>query len=436
LINLRLKVISNGRLSFRFSAVWIMLCGIGTLCWSQQFSPLDRDEVQIALDRAADEVKKHYYDPKLHGVDWDAKIREAKENIGKSDSLNRGLSQVAALLDSLNDSHTFFLPPRRPYRLEYGFRMQMVGDHCYVVRIRPGSDAETKGLKPGDEILTVNGYAPARESFWKMEYVYDVLRPQPGLNLTVRASTGEHRQIAVTATMHERPKVIDPRGNDIWDLVRDSEDIKHSARVRYAEKGKDLLIVKLPQFGFEEDSILGKMRKYKAVVFDLRGNPGGSVDTLKALLGGLFESKVKIGDRVGRNATKPLETDTRSHPVTGKLVVLIDSKSASASELFARVIQIEKRGVIVGDRSAGAVMEAIHHSCGLGGASITDADIKMTDGQSLEHTGVVPDKVILPTASDIANDRDPVLAQAAEMVDVKISPEEAGKFFPFEWPRE
>ena len=60
----------------------------------------------------------------------------------------------------------------------------------------------------------------------------------------------------------------------------------------------------------------------------------------------------------------------------------------------------------------------------------------MTDGQSLEHTGVVPDKVILPTASDIANDRDPVLAQAAEMVDVKISPEEAGKFFPFEWPRE
>jgi carboxyl-terminal processing protease len=185
------------------------------------------------------------------------------------------------------------------------------------------------------------------------------------------------------------------------------------------------------------------MRKYNSVVFDLRGNQGGSQDSLRALLGSLFEKKVKIGDRLGKSSTKLLETEARDHPFTGKLVVLVDSKSASASEMFARVVQIEKRGFVVGDRTAGAVMEAKHYNYQLGtsrvvfyGASITDADFRMADGESLEHSGVLPDKLILPAASDLASGRDPVLALAAQMLDVKMSPEEAGALLPYEWPKE
>ena len=67
------------------------------------------------------------------------------------------------------------------------------------------------------------------------------------------------------------------------------------------------------------------------------------------------------------------------------------------------------------------------------GASVTGADLVMTDGKSLEKTGVTPDVIILPTAEDLANGRDPALTKAAELVGVKMDSTAAGKMFPFEW---
>jgi C-terminal processing protease CtpA/Prc len=417
---------------------------------SQQMSSLDRDRASEMLDDVAQDIQKHYYDQTFHGLDWEAKVREAREKIRAESSLNMSIAHVAAALDALNDSHTFLLPPPRPYRHDYGFRMEMVGDGCYISRVRPGSDAEAKGVKRGDQVLAVNGYKPSRENLWKIDYTFRVLRPQPGLRLTIRNPEGQERLADVAAKFKQTSKMVDltsPDANNIWDIIREDEAEQHLIRPRTTEMGDALMILKLPEFMFNQDEIdrlMGKARKHQALIIDLRGNPGGAVDTLKYLLGGIFADEVKIADRKGRKEMKPEVAKGRGGKAfTGKVLVLVDSKSASAAELFARIVQLQKRGLVVGDRSSGSVMEAKHYEHKVGtetvvpyGVSITESDLIMSDGKSLEHTGVTPDEIVLPTAQDMANERDPVLAHAAALLGVKLSPEDAGKLFPFEWPKE
>ena len=412
-------------------------------------SNLDRGRVLEMLDNLSKDVRKHYYDPEFHGLDWEARVAEAKNRIKKETSLGMALAYVAWALDGLNDSHTFFLPPSRPIRHDYGFQTAMIGDKCYVTRVRPGSDAEAKGLRPGDEVVAVEAYRPTRQLLWKIDYRFRVLQPQPDLQLALRDPAGHERQVVATAKIVELKRLTDVTGQsaDFWDVIRGMESDEHLMRIRLTSLGDELLVAKLPVFFFgqeEVDGLIDKARKHQALILDLRENPGGAVETLKYLLGGIFENEVKIADRVGRKERKPETAKSRGRSIfTGKVIVLVDSRSASASELFARMVQLEKRGSVIGDRSEGSVMEAKRYSYRLGadtvvfyGASITESDLIMTDGKSLEHNGVTPDELFLPSAADLASGRDPVLAHAAGLVGVKLTPEDAGKMFPFEWPKE
>ena len=409
-------------------------------------SSFDRERMLTMLQVIGNDVRKHYYDPKFHGLNWDARLEEAKQQIEKERSLSMALSDIAAALDSLNDSHTFFLPPQHVGRASYGLQYQMIGDRCFITHVRPLSDADVKGVKAGDELLALNNYRVTRDNLWKMEYVYSVLRPQAGLHLQLQDPAGKQRTVDAAAKTSGGKLVTDLTGNHVWDLVREWENDDHLKRARYLEVGDQLLVLKVPEFFFSEqevETMIGKARKHQNLIVDLRGNPGGAVDTLKYLVGGIFDKEIKIADRVGRKDSKPEVAKPFHTPYTGKLIVLVDSKSASCAEVFARLIQLEKRGVVIGDHSSGSVMEARHYDEAMGqetkifyGASITESDLIMSDRQSLEHSGVIPDEVVLPAAADIAAGTDTVLAYAAKKLGVTLSAEEAGKAFPYEWPAE
>jgi C-terminal processing protease CtpA/Prc len=408
--------------------------------WSQHLSSLDRERAQVMLQTVASDVRKYYYDPKLHGLDWDMKVREAKEKIAKATSMDTAVSQIAGVLDMLNDPHTFFVPPQYSIQTDYGVRFQMVGDRCYVTHVRPQSDAKAKGLKPGDEVLAVNGVATTRESLHKIEYVLNVLLPLSGLRIDLWDHSEKRRTVDIMASVRH-PKLVESlgeelTGEDTWGRRLDNQKKIYSVRARYETPGINLIILKIPVFMRTSElyiqEMIDKARKRNALILDLRGNSGGSLTNLQYLLGDMFEREVKIADRVSRAGTVPIVAKSNKHHVfTGKVIVLVDSASRSSVELFARIMQIEKRGTVLGDRTPGMVMESKYY----GRASITEANLVMADGKSIEHIGVTPDETILPSAADLANDRDPVMARAAEIAGVTLSPESAARLSPYEWPR-
>lgn len=413
----------------------------------------DRERALGILDAISKGIQERYYDPKMNGLDWNAVLSNARAKITESNSLNEALTQIAVAIDALHDSHTRFQPPARPYHLDFGFEHQMIWSLCFVTHVRPGSDAEAKGLKPGIQILTINGTAPTRQNLRSIEYLDYVLNPRPEIQLEVQNSSGEQRKIAIQAKTTSSPDIAyRPGAGVLYDVLRSSEDLRRRMRPQLVQFG-DVGILKLPWFYYPpthfysgapqvEDrfyDLPGKIRKDKALIVDLRGNHGGLVDSEEYFIGMFFDHDVKIFDKVQRKKTSP-EVAKKGRYFPGKVIVLVDSESASAAEIFARVMQLEKRGTVMGDRTSGSVMEATGFyfaSSGVDyGAEVTIANLIMTDGKSLEHHGVNPDEVALPQPFDLESGRDPVLSRAAKELGVAITPEAAGKLFPYEWPKD
>jgi len=401
---------------------------------------INRERGLIVLSRVKDEIKEYYYDPSFHGVDFNQIFNAAQEEINGLQTNLDILDTIALTVQKLDDSHTMFLPPYRLDHVEYGFSLQMIGDKCYIVDVRKGSDAEAQGLKIGDVVVSVGDIATARNTLWKIQYFLYYLEHRRTLTLTVKKDDGSTRVIETHSRMFTA---------DEWrkELERRTKELKiapelKSVPYKCKEIGGDVIACKLYSFMESTGNIDDMMRKsvagHKKLILDLRGNPGGLTDTATHLIGYFFDHPVNIGTEVSRGHSKPLIAKNQSsHEFGGDLIVLVDSRSASSSEMFARVMQIEKRGKVVGDVTAGMVMVARRFPllttrvgmATLFGVEVTVADLVMSDGQRLEGKGVVPDVAIVPTGRALAETRDPILAYAAKMDGVQLPPEDAGKFY-------
>lgn len=196
------------------AALVCLSAAVMSLARAQALS-FDRERGQATSNEIKNDLKKNYYDPSFHSVDIDARFRQAEEEVKQAASLGQIKSIIAQALLDLDDSHTFFLPPSQTTRVDYGWQMQMIGTSCYVVAVKPGSDAEAKGLKPGDRVLSINKFTPTRADLWKMKYFYNVLSPQMGLSLVVQSPGGQPRPLDVTAKL-KTGKVLVGESTSDW----------------------------------------------------------------------------------------------------------------------------------------------------------------------------------------------------------------------------
>jgi carboxyl-terminal processing protease len=263
--------------------------------------------------------------------------------------------------------------------------------------------------------------------------------------LTLRGADGALRDLTVEG------KVL--AGGPEVNFHEYLDTLKQKLRARVSSRLADadgVLVWKLTSFEKRGSDIRDGVihaRRHRAVVVDLRGNGGGDADALRRFAGAFFPdpAPVTLGWLRSRKGTRALVAERwpASRAFTGPLVVVVDSDSASASEVFARTVQLRSRGKVVGDRTAGAVMMSRTHvlmSSRAGryvpyAVSVTEAAVEMPGGTALEREGVSPDEPVLPTPDDLRAGLDPVLARAVALAGGRLDPLAAGKLFADSGPR-
>jgi C-terminal processing protease CtpA/Prc len=423
--------------------LFLLVCVLFTLesVEAQKMDGIERDRFKSMLSNIKKAVKDDYFDSNYKGINLDERFKKASDRLNEVKTSGEAMGVIAQVLLDFDDSHLFFLPPATNVGVEYGWRMQMHGDKCFVTLVKPKSDAEAKGLKVGDQIVTMQGFRPSRKDLWKMNYYFNIVGKRSNMTLgVVSPGETEPRTLTIDAKVKQKEKVI-TREQFIYDYFK--QDDRDAVAFNYFKYVGGATVWKMPTFGIMPENIDTMMGKLKgtSLVLDLRGNGGGLVVTLERLAGYIFDKDLLIAELKGRKEMKPQKSKTKGKDVyAGKLIVLVDHDSGSAAEIFARLVQLEKRGVVVGDVSAGAVMQSIQNILTTGandevlyGASITNADVIMSDGKSLEHVGVQPDYVVIPTGEDLAKQRDPALAKALELAGTNVSADDAGKFFRYKW---
>jgi carboxyl-terminal processing protease len=316
---------------------------------------------------------------------------------------------INGMVRALDDPHSSYMDPvtyemfQTPLSGELegiGAEVEQAGDYVRIVSPIPGSPAEAIGIKPGDLIVKVDD-----TDITGMDYLLVVKM--------VRGAAGT--KVHLTIQREGESKLLE------FDIVRAKITLP-SVESKMLD-GK-VAYVKINDFGEKTtDELKAQLRdmlaqKPTGLVLDLRGNPGGYLDTGIAVASEFISDGVVVSERFGDGTEKSYNALSGGLATQIPLVVLIDKGSASASEIVAGAIQDTKRGTIVGETSygKGSVQTLVPLSGDNGVVRVTIAHWLTPQGRSINKLGITPDVAVTLTDADHAAQRDPQLDKAVQLL--------------------
>ena len=220
-----------------------------------------------------------------------------------------------------------------------GVTFQLIRDTITVIGPTPGGPSEKVGIMAGDQFIKIDG----EDAFGKKvdnEYVQKHLRGKKGTKVTVSVKRGND------------PELMD------FEIIRDKIPL-NSINASFM-MGKEAGYIKLDRFAQDSDkefkAAMEKLQKegMKSLILDLRSNSGGYLNTAIAMVDEFLKANQLIVYTEGLRSPRQEWKSTDAGVYTdGRLVVLIDEGSASASEILSGAIQDHDRGVLIGRRSFG-----------------------------------------------------------------------------------
>ena len=216
------------------------------------------------------------------------------------------------------------------------------GGGLVVASVLDGSDAEAQGLRPGDAVVSVAGQPGGAVSAQRANAL---LRGDPGTSVPLeiqREGEAEPLRFVLVRAGEERSDVT------YSGFVGNASD-----GVGYVRLGR--FMVDATRQVTEAVEALQAQGTLRALVLDLRGNPGGLLDQAVALSGVFLPEGTVVTATAGRSRGTDRTYTTNTAPLLPDLpvAVLVDGTSASASEIVAGALQDHDRGVVVGETTYG-----------------------------------------------------------------------------------
>jgi len=316
---------------------------------------------------------------------------------------------IQGMMDSLGDQHSSYMDPDEfrqasiPLEGEYegiGAWVDPDAEYLTIVSPMPDSPAERAGLKPGDQIIAIDG------------------EDMTGIdgNLVIRKVMGP-AGTRVTLTIL-REGVAEP-----FDVGLIREKIIVPSVVSEMLDG-EVAYIQLISFGEDttaelKDALKDLLaRDPVGLVLDLRNNGGGTLDTAIEVASQFIDEGVIMYEVFGSGRRDTYEVVPGGLATEIPLIVLVNEGSASASEIVAGAIQDTDRGVLVGTRTfgKGSVQNWIPLKDDQGAIRVTIARWLTPKGRTIHEVGLEPDVMVEITEEDIQAERDPQLDKAVELL--------------------
>jgi carboxyl-terminal processing protease len=338
-------------------------------------------------------------------------IDEKYPNAKEIDDQNRIYGAISGLVSSLNDPYSSFFNPEETKSFEedisgsfggIGVEVDIKDKILTIIAPLKDTPGYKAGLKSGDKIFKINETLTADLS---IEKAITLMRGERGTLVTLtlfREGEEETREIEIIRDIINVPILkTELRKDDIFVITLNS----------FSENSAQLFNEAIKEF---------KDTKKNKLLLDLRGNPGGYLDSAVSIASWFLPSgKTVVIEDYSNNKKQKIYRSEGYNVFNEKLkfIILIDNGSASASEILAGAMQDYGIAKIVGEQSygKGSVQEIVSLTPETI-LKITVAKWLTPKGTSISEKGLIPDYEIKFTEEDEKNEKDPQLEKAVELL--------------------
>lgn len=411
-------------------------------------------------------IKETYYDSTFGGLDWDKikaeyepKVKAAKTDAEAHELLNKMISR-------LGRSHLAVIPPEyysvidevrsrvevpkkgagpkdeksealqeviplggELARFGIGIDLKLIENRFIISRVDEGSAAAAVGLKTGYSIEKINGYLMSDMIREVQQYHASIRSPSliqhlagEIVELLINAEPGTYLDITYSDEGGTAKDMRVPRNK----LVNAGPVyIAHNFPERTLSFQSSSLNEKVGYIRFNHFAVpviskfcaaVEEHRNKESLIIDLRGNSGGMLAVLPVLSGMLASGEIDLGTVKYRSREERLVARSRKNHFLGNVIMLVDSGSASVTEVLALSFKENGRAILVGEKTAGEVLLSIAVPLATGAVfQYPIAGMKSSSGKIIEGSPIVPDVVVALDRKSLLEGRDTQLEAALKV---------------------